>query len=82
VNDTAMPARVRVDAAKVLVDRAGYVAGVPATDDAHKDLQAMTISELEAFIRKAEAELKDVTPVASEDETDDTPPPADDAPPH
>jgi hypothetical protein len=51
-------------------------------DEAHKDLQAMTISELEAYIRIAEANIKDVTPEATvEDENDGTPQPADDAPP-
>ena len=68
VHDTAMPARVRVDAAKIIVDRAGYVAGAPAPDAAYKDLQSMSLAELEAFIRKAEAELKDVTPARPEDE--------------
>jgi len=82
VHDTAMPARVRVDAAKIIVDRAGYVAAPPAATDAYKDLQSMTLAELEAFIRKAEAELKDITPepIENEDESaDDTP--ADDTPP-
>ena len=50
-------------------------------DDAYKDLQSMSLAELEAFIRKAEAELKDVTPQApaEDDNADDAP--ADDTPP-
>ena len=40
VHDTAMPARVRVDAAKIIVDRAGYVAGAPSADAASRDLQS------------------------------------------
>jgi len=80
VHDTAMPARVRVDSAKILVDRAGYVAGPPAADTAYKDLQEMSLAELQAFIRKAEAELKDVTPARPEDESADDAP-ADDNPP-
>ncbi len=75
-----MPARVRVDAAKIIVDRAGYVAAPPAQDDGHKDLQSMSLAELEAFIRKAGAKLKDVTPARPDDESADDAP-ADDTPP-
>jgi hypothetical protein len=82
VGDAAMPARVRVDAAKIIVDRAGYVAAPPAQDDGYKDLQSMSLAELEAFIRKAEAELKDITPARPDDESaDDAPTPADDTSP-
>jgi len=80
VGDTAVPARVRVDAAKIIVDRAGCVAGPPAPDAAHKDLQSMSLAELEAFIRKAGAKLKDVTPARPDDESADDAP-ADDTPP-
>lgn len=46
VHDTAMPARFRVDAAKIIVDRAGYVTGAPAADAATRDLQELSIDEL------------------------------------
>jgi hypothetical protein len=93
VHDTDMPARCRIDAAKIIVDRAGYVASPPTKDEAGRDLQEMSVSELEALIRKLESErgvaAKDVTPetpVEDEDEGDGAkraiaPPPADDAPP-
>lgn len=82
VHDVNMPARVRVDAAKIIVDRAGYVAALPAADAAHKGLEAMSMAELEAIVREVEAKLKDVTPRKPEEESGGEAP-ADDIPqPH
>jgi hypothetical protein len=66
VHDPAMPARVRVDAARIIVDRAGYVAAPPASDEARKDLQDMSLAELEAQIHWLEDSLKNVTPAAED----------------
>jgi hypothetical protein len=85
VHDTAMPARVRVDAAKIIVDRAGYVAAPPAQDDAPKDLQELSLAELQKLIHDLEREraatAKDVTPPAIEDDDSADDIPADDTPP-
>ncbi len=75
-----MPARCRIDAAKIIVDRAGYVAAPPAPQLNEKELQHMSIAELETFIREKEAKLKDVTPAATDDDSADDAP-ADDTPP-
>jgi len=86
VHDTAVPARIRVDAAKIIVDRAGYVAAPPDAARDPKDLTLMTREELHKFVIDAEAKLasqaKDVTPGESpdQDESDGTPPPAEAAP--
>jgi hypothetical protein len=72
VGDEAVSPRVRVDAAKALLDRAGFVPPKAADqpDTAEKDLAAMSSDELRAFIASAEGRLaqeaKDVTPEASE----------------
>jgi hypothetical protein len=79
-HDVNMPARVRVDAAKILVDRAGFVAGPPAPQLYEKELESMSIAELEAHLHKLEANMKDVTPAATDDESANDAP-ADDTPP-
>jgi hypothetical protein len=59
VGDEAVSPRVRVDAAKALLDRAGFVppkAG-EQLDTAEKDLSAMSPDELRAFIASAEGRL-------------------------
>jgi hypothetical protein len=85
-----MPARVRV-AAKIIVDRAGDVAGAPSADAASRDLQELSIDELQALIKDLNAQraaaAKDVTPTAEgigaeRAENDVAHPPADDAPRH
>jgi hypothetical protein len=76
VHDANMPARVRVDAAKILVDRAGFVAGPPAPQLYEKELENMSIHELQSHLHKLEASLKDVTPKAADEDGDS----ADDAP--
>ena len=68
-----MPARCRIDAAKIIVDRAGYVASAPVASDNYKQLESMTLAELEAHPHKLEAKLKDVTPTATDDSADDLP---------
>jgi hypothetical protein len=61
--------RCRIDAAKIIVDRAGYVASAPVASDNYKQLEAMTLAELEAHLHKLEANLKDVTPAATDDDS-------------
>ncbi len=82
VHDVNMPARCRIDAAKIIVDRAGYVAGLPAPHLYEKELEQMSMAELQVFIRDAEAkkisQMKDVTPTATNDDNADDAP-ADDA---
>jgi hypothetical protein len=88
--DEAAPMRCRTDSAKILVDRAGYVAGAPAADAAFdKEIEEMSITELTNLVgdlkSKRAAAAIDVTPPGEglvEDEDDGAPPPADDAPPH
>ena len=75
VHDINMPARCRIDAAKIIVDRAGFVAGAPAPQLYEKELEHMSLAELESHIKTLEAGMKDVTPAAATD--DDS---ADDAP--
>jgi hypothetical protein len=77
VCDSGMAARIRVDAAKALLDRSGYVAApLPAERDptditllSREELHALTVS-LKAKIDQAEGRLatgaKDVTPPADE----------------
>jgi hypothetical protein len=79
--DEAAPMRCRVDCGKILVDRGGYVATTPAAADSYKQLESMTVAELEAHLHKLEASMKDVTPATAtdDDSTDDAP--ADDTPP-
>ena len=56
-----MPARRRIDAAKIIVDRAGYVAAPPAPQLYEKELQHMSLAELKSHIKMLEASMKDVT---------------------
>ncbi|MEO9166881.1 MAG: hypothetical protein ABI230_00610 [Aestuariivirga sp.] len=54
MSDSKVMPKVRVDAAKCLLDRSGYSAGgkfVSETDH-QKPIDEMTIEELEAFIRR------------------------------
>lgn len=58
VSDSAL--KIRADAAKVLLDRAGYVppkADAPGAGGAMRDPSEMSSDELRAFIEKAEAQL-------------------------
>jgi len=77
VIDTAMPARVRVDAAKAILDRAGYTTSPPAVERDPGDITLWSRDELQNFIVKADArinaEAKDVTPPPEEDEDEDEP---------
>jgi hypothetical protein len=88
VIDTAMPARVRVDAAKAILDRSGYVAAPLAADRDPGDITGMSREELHRFVKEAEAKLaseaKDVSPSSEapgEDESDGAALLADDTPP-
>jgi len=62
--DEAAPMRCRVDCGKILVDRAGFVAGPPAPQLYEKEMECMSIEELYAHLHKLEANMKDVTPAA------------------
>jgi hypothetical protein len=74
VHDPAMPPRVRVDSAKIICDRADFVAAPPAPQLYEKELEHMSIAELESHIRTLEAGMKDVTPAATDgDSADDAP---------
>jgi len=84
VNDVGMPARVRVDSARILLDRAGYAAAAPAEERDSGDLTQMSRDELHRFVKEAEAKLateaKDVSPAGEtprEDESDGAPLPDD-----
>jgi hypothetical protein len=74
MRDTKANPRVRLDAAKALVDRAGYAPRPSGSDNpGEKDMASMTRAELERFIREAdirrakvkmiEGEVIDVTDV-------------------
>lgn len=56
--------RGMIDVCKTVLDRIGLSAAKPLTyeDQAAKPMESMSIAELEAFIAKKEASLKDVTP--------------------
>jgi hypothetical protein len=86
VHDVNMPARVRVDSAKIIVNCAGYVAAPPAQDGAPKDLQELSLTELQKLIHDLEREraatAKDVSPPAVEGDESADDIPADDTPPH
>jgi len=68
VIDAAMPARVRVDAAKAILDRSGYTATSLPEERDLGDIAGMSREELHAFVKAAEAKLateaKDVSPPA------------------
>jgi hypothetical protein len=81
ISDETMPARCRIDAAKIIVDRAGYIASAPAASDSYKQLESMSLAELEAHLHKLEANLKDVTPAATDDDSADDAPADDNTPP-
>jgi hypothetical protein len=74
VNDESVSARVRVDAGKALLDRAGFVPPkASAPEGLEKAVTAMSRDELKAFVDQAERRLADeavdVTPAAeAEDE--------------
>ncbi len=60
MSDSAVTPRVRVDAAKALLDRAGYASGeeprrIPTLDN----MESMTIDELQNIVGKLEQDIKD-----------------------
>ena len=60
VDDETASHRIRLDAAKTILDRAGFVppkASEPEVVAEEKPVETMTIPELEAFIRKGEAAI-------------------------
>jgi hypothetical protein len=50
-------ARVRVDAAKAILDRAGYTAAAPVEVRDSTDITMMSRDELQSFIFKGEARI-------------------------
>ncbi|WGJ15776.1 hypothetical protein QEV83_05820 [Methylocapsa sp. D3K7] len=84
--DEAAPMRCRVDCGKIIIDRAGYLAAPQAPQLYEKELQSMSLAELEGYIKTLEAkkvaQLKDVTPAATDDESADDAPADDTPPPH
>ncbi|WP_169728453.1 terminase small subunit [Geminicoccus roseus] len=60
VDDETAPKKVRLDAAKTILDRAGIAAmPVQLTDDQPKSLKEMSIDELRALINEAEHDAAD-----------------------
>jgi phage terminase small subunit len=59
--DVEMHPKIRLDAAKTLLDRAGHVAPRPTTDKSteHQALHEMSIDQLRALADKLETELAD-----------------------
>lgn len=68
INDEAKPAAARVQAGKVLLDRAGYVPPTPAKVDEGnaKQLTEMTPDELRDTIDKNDAAIQEMERVLSE----------------
>lgn len=56
IDDVTLPPRVRLDAAKTVLDRAGYIPPKAAAqeDEDDKPMEEWTIEELEAFVRRGE----------------------------
>lgn len=68
VDDEAVSSRVRLEAAKTILDRAGYVAPkAPPEDEEEKPLEALSIDELERLVAKRAAALREVTPAPEAD---------------
>ncbi len=60
MSDTAMPARVRVDAAKTILDRAGFTPAAVAADAPpadESDMSQWTIEQLHAFVAEGMRKL-------------------------
>jgi phage terminase small subunit len=59
VRDTATPAKIRLDGAKTLLDRAGWIAPRATIDKTGADisLHEMTVSDLRSLADKLESEL-------------------------
>lgn len=77
VEDETVSARVRLEAAKTILDRAGYIppkAAAPAEDE-HKPMSEMTLEELDAIIAKNKAWLdaNEGKEAAGQDEDEDEP---------
>ena len=69
VDDEAQPMKLRVDAAKTILDRAGYVppkAAEHETPGDRKPVAEMTEAELEAFIRRGEEAMQQQTAMAED----------------
>jgi hypothetical protein len=72
VIDAAMPARVRVDAAKAILDRSGYTAApLPAERDP-TDITQLTGEEIHALVRSLQAKLDEAEGRLAKDAKDVT----------
>lgn len=75
VRDERAPLKIRVDAAKAVLDRAGFVApkAPEPLEPSEKEIAEMSMAELQAFLKEAkeqvaaEKRLLDVTPLAIEE---------------
>jgi phage terminase small subunit len=74
IRDERAPLKIRVDAAKAVLDRAGFVApkAPEPLDPGAKPVEAMSIAELDSFVREGRERIErekkaiDVTPVMIE----------------
>lgn len=72
LEDKTMEPKIRLDAAKVALDRGGYVApkAADASTDGLRELHEMSVSELEAFLAKAKSSAANAAPVIDLDATE------------
>lgn len=65
LEDATMEPKIRLDAAKAVLDRGGYVApkAADASHGAHKELQDMSVAELTAYLVKAKSDAANAAPV-------------------
>jgi hypothetical protein len=74
MSDVKTPARVRVDAAKALLDRSGFTAGAANPSDNDKGLEEMSRAELEAILIEGRGRRERAQQVVIDaDYTDETP---------
>ncbi len=58
LDDKNVNARVRVDAAKVILDRSGYASAEAAKPPAEKDVAELNLAQLQALVAKLEGKMK------------------------
>lgn len=71
MRDDKVQSRVRVDAAKAILDRSGFAAGNGEHSGVSGDVHEMSIAQLEAFITEREGKLKVVGPQTIDVEADE-----------
>jgi phage terminase small subunit len=72
LEDVTMEPKIRLDAAKVALDRGGYVApkAADASSDGLRELHEMSVQELETFLQKAKSNAANAAPVIDLDATE------------